>query len=29
VQHGGEFGMMWITIKGDRGITKDIKLTEV
>ncbi|PNF41741.1 Pancreatic lipase-related protein 2 [Cryptotermes secundus] len=29
VQHGGEIGMMWITIKGDRGITKDIKLTEV
>jgi hypothetical protein len=29
VQHGGEVGMMWITIKGDKGITKDIKLTEV
>lgn len=29
VQHGGEIGMMWIKITGDRGITKDIKLTEV
>jgi hypothetical protein len=29
VQHGGEIGLMWVTIKGEKGITKDIKLTEV
>jgi hypothetical protein len=26
--HGGEVGMIWVTINGDKGTTKNIGLTE-
>ncbi|KDR08050.1 pancreatic lipase-related protein 2-like [Zootermopsis nevadensis] len=29
VQHGGEIGLMWVTIKGEKGITTDIRLTQL